>query len=337
MKLGNSSLAKKFNLYTIIAVYFLILVGGIVRSTGAGMGCPDWPKCFGGYIPPSSVSELPENYEDVYVESRVKKNQRLATSLSALGMERLAERVLSDPQIHETTYYDPQKAWIEYFNRVVGVIIGFFVILNMIFAFAYKKENKWIPVLGVMSFVLVVFQGWVGSLVVSTNLLPGFISFHMLLALLLVALLLIQMFQMQNKHRPLTGKGLIGIILFLFTVQIVLGTQVREQMDTLRDAGLAKGDWIANLGSLFYFHRSYSVVLVVLIGWLLYRNYKRGFKHIGLTMLAYVVILEIIFGMVLAYFSVPAFAQPIHLFLGSLAFGVLFYLFLQSYFNKEIA
>ena len=80
---------------TLAAVYFLILVGASVRASGAGMGCPDWPTCFGQWVPPTAESQLPANYQEVYAE---------------LG--------------YGDTRFNVVKTWTEYLNRLIGVTIG---------------------------------------------------------------------------------------------------------------------------------------------------------------------------------------------------------------------
>lgn len=334
MKL-NTDRFLRFNLYTIIAVYLLILVGGIVRSMGAGMGCPDWPKCFGNYMPPASVTDLPDGYEEIYMDKRVSKNNRLAGVLSVMGFDDLADRILSDPNAQKPTYFDTGKAWVEYINRLVGVVIGLFVILNMLFAFSHG--NVWVKVLGVCSFVLVLFQGWIGSLVVSTNLLPGFISFHMALALLLVALLLVQRFASSSPEVAVKGGKLSCVILILFTIQIVFGTQIREHVDTLKIIGVTKDNWIGEMGILFYIHRSYSLILALLIGVFVFANRVLARSNWLFIVLIVSLVLEILLGIIMTYFAFPTFAQPLHLFIGTLSFGAIFYLFLLSNFKLRIA
>ena len=61
--LGSNKLSRfqKVALAALIAVVVLIFIGAVVRATGAGMGCPDWPKCWGEYIPPTHASEIDVN------------------------------------------------------------------------------------------------------------------------------------------------------------------------------------------------------------------------------------------------------------------------------------
>ncbi len=324
--------AIKINFITIIAVYFLILVGGIVRSMGAGMGCPDWPKCFGEYIPPTSSADLPEDYQDMYLEKRLQKNQRLSGVLDNLGFSQLSKKVLSDTKVTEATFFDVHKAWTEYVNRLIGVVIGFLIVLNTFFAFSYRKEKLSVTLIAVASVILVLFQGWIGSLVVSTNLIPGFISFHMVLAILLVGLLLIQRHWMIDKRKlNVQGRYILITLLILFAIQILLGVQVREQIDLISSTTeTLRSTWIGELGTVFYVHRSYSILLVVGIGYLLYINMKKNNMNWLLYALGAVVVAEVVMGAILSYFSMPVLVQPLHLLLATLAFGILFYLYLNT-------
>ncbi len=315
----------RINLVTILAVYLLIFIGGLVRNLESGMGCPDWPKCFGSVLPPSNVDDLPKDYKEQFRKFRLDKNERLAAYLDAIGFAGLASKLKSE-QAQVETEYDFVKAWIEYANRIVGVIIGFLIILNMIWSFSSKSAV--VRTLGISAFLLVLIQGWIGSVVVSTNLLPGFITFHMFLAVLLVLLLILQR-KVADEKRLTFHFDTLFLIFLCFFVQVFIGTWVREQVDALNASGLPKSEWAWGLDVWFYVHRSFSLVIVALTAYLMYSN-RAILKVSTFVLYAILVGLEVALGAGMIYFQFPLLTQPLHLLLGTASLGILFFLLLKT-------
>lgn len=326
-----------FSILTVVAVYLLILVGGIVRSTGSGMGCPDWPKCFGTWVPPTQASELPANYKEIYTAQRVAKNQRVAKTLERIGFEKVAAQVFAHPMQYIETDFNATKTWIEYLNRLLGALIGVFIFVTVLLALPYWRRDRAIFWLALAALLLTGFQGWLGSLVVSTNLLPEMVTVHMALALVIVALLLYAVVRSQRaggeplmtQQTPLAGlRPLLWLMVLATFWQIVLGTQVREEVDVVATAAnyLSRASWVEQLGAVFKVHRSLSIALVLLNGYVAYRLYRTGDAH--LHRLATVTLgllgLEILAGVVLAYLALPPTVQPIHLTVATLLFGAQF-------------
>jgi cytochrome c oxidase assembly protein subunit 15 len=333
----NGKFFRRLSATTVIAVYLLILVGGIVRSTGSGMGCPDWPKCFGSWIPPTEVSQLPFDYKDIYAQQRADKNVKFVSYLTAFGFEDLADQIKNDPDILKEDDFNAVKTWTEYINRLIGAVIGLLIFGTFVMSLRYWKVNRTITVLSFLAFVLVGVQGWIGSIVVSTNLLQWMITIHMLLALVIVCLLIYVYFRAKTVTEiVIVNRKRVSIFLmitiFLTLIQVVLGTQVREALDVLAES-LNRSEWIENLGIQFKIHRSFSLVLIAshfYVIRLLYqiKELPRSFR-IWLSVLIASLGIEVASGVIMAYFGVPAAAQPIHLLLGTLIIGLQYYILLQ--------
>jgi heme a synthase len=331
---------QKINLLTIILLFVLILAGGVVRSTGSGMGCPDWPKCFGGYIPPTDVDQLPKDYKQEYVKGRIKKNQRFAKTLDVFGYSDLATRIRNDKSILIPEEFNAGKTWTEYINRLLGAISGIFLLLTALFAFSYVRYNIMIPVLSIFNLILVGFQGWLGSIVVSTNLVSGIVTVHMLLALAILALSIATYYMAKvNDKNRLKTSPLVYIITLLAlavsVIQIIFGTEVREKIDEVSNhlQGGYREDWISGAGSIFIDHRSISI-FVLIANVILYALIRRTFNRhsiqqqlMSFTFL--MIVLQIVTGILLSYLSLPPYAQALHIVLASLIFGAQFYLLLN--------
>jgi cytochrome c oxidase assembly protein subunit 15 len=321
----------KLSLSTLIAVYVLILVGGVVRSTGSGMGCPDWPKCFGNWVPPASVSELPPDYKAIYSSYREKKNERFARYLRALGFTETADKLVQDKTVLHEADFNPTKTWIEYINRIIGVIIGFLIFAVFISSLQFRKTQRAITIIGFTSFILVGFQGWIGSFVVSSNLTPWTVTVHMFLALVIVAMLIYLVNSTAEPEKsayiPVNFVLLLACITVLL-IQILFGTQVREAID--RVAGIiARESWIRAISGEIFIHRSFSwVVLLLHLALILNLRKTTGLKTFPIALIL-LILGTILTGAGMAYFGVPAFLQPLHLLLATVSFGMQFLLLLK--------
>lgn len=309
----------------------MILVGGVVRSTGSGMGCPDWPTCFGKWVPPTSIEELPADYKEIYSEYRQRKNERFAKYLEALGFKETASGILSDESIGEESDFNAAKTWIEYFNRLTGVIIGFLIFAVFMASLRFRKNEREITWMALLTFLLVCFQGWIGSIVVSTNLTPWTITVHMFIALVIVAMLIYLVHSSREQAIEVTPPYLFWWLLACMTVlliQILFGTRVRESIDQIA-LQLARPLWISNLGYEFGLHRAFSWVVLILHGGFVYNlNKTKGLKALDLILIL-LVVATILTGAAMAYFNVPAFLQPVHLLIATATFGVQMFLLLQ--------
>lgn len=304
---------RHLGILTIFAVYFVILVGGIVRASGSGMGCPDWPTCFGQWIPPTEESQLPANYHEIYAE-RGYKNTR----------------------------FNVVKTWTEYTNRLVGVSIGFLIFLTTWSSRIYLKADKSIFYLSLSVFFLVGFQGWLGAIVVASNLKPFMITLHMLLALFIVALLIYAIAKSQQEYIaridssqiPNQVETVIKTAMFITLVQIAMGTQVREAVDFIahKHKYIDREYWKDSFPIIFYIHRSFSAVILFTNFWIVWKISKNVCKNSLLLRCSHfllgLIIAEIIVGIILDRLAIPPIAQPIHLLLANLVFGVQFFIYI---------
>ena len=301
---------RRLGLIAIVAVYFLILVGGTVRATGAGMGCPDWPLCFGQLIPPTHESQLPANWRETYADRG-----------------------------YDTAPFDATKTWIEYVNRLVGASIGLLIIGFVAACYRFRKIDAPVFWVAVLALIAVAFNGWLGSRVVASNLKPVMISLHMAGAFL-VQMALIYATTRSERHR--LSSEIAGVLpawfqkLLLFTlaallVQIISGLQIRESIDLIsRSASdLERSQWLELAPTIFYFHRSFSWVILALAGFMTWKVLRGPLRRKAVGKAAYglvgLVVFEMLLGGALNHLGFPAVAQPVHLLTAHLIFGVLWF------------
>ena len=323
---------------SLVLVYLVIVAGAVVRMTGSGMGCPDWPKCFGYYIPPVEESDLEWQPGREYKKGQViiwNEELLVATDNFTTTGTFIPEHWTPYTR-HDYAVFNVYHTWTEFINRVMGALAGLGTLILAIVSFGYRRKRPAITILSCLVVFAMGFQAWLGATVVYSVLEPVKITIHMLMALAIVALLL-YLVHSTAKNRPVFryDKPILALLLFalaLTLVQVVLGTQVRQFVD--EQAGLlgeqARDQWLQGIDRTFYIHRSFSLLVLFLNGYLAFRIHKLklGFEKIHWVLA--IIGIEIITGVVMVYIDFPSATQPLHLVLASLLFGFQFYLVLEA-------
>lgn len=277
---------QRLALCTTAITYFLILVGGLVRASGAGLGCPDWPRCFGSWLPPASASDLPSRF---------------------------------DPSL-----FNPTLMWTEYLNRLLGVSVGFLILATVVSAWRHHRREPGIVRASVAALLLTGFQGWLGGRVVASALAAWIVTIHLVVALVIVQLLLYATVRALKKGGGRSSPFLRTLIIVTM-IQIGLGTQVRGSVDTAIDSGVARTSALASVGLLDHVHRSAALIVFAGSLWVVSWLRSRFPSETTMIRWGYVVAglatLQVGLGVTMAYVSLEPVQQVAHLTVASLLLG----------------
>ena len=300
---------RRFALLSLIAAYILIFVGGLVRVSGAGLGCPDWPTCFGRWIPPTSVSQLPPDI---------------------------------DPASFNFTL-----AWLEYINRLIGIVVGLFITITAILAIKNFLKKPKILIPSIITFLLVAYQGWQGGQVVTSQLAPFIVSIHLVLALIIVGLLVYINRQAHYLEHPDTDMAMVfpsksgawmNALWLALIFEIILGTHLRsilvpEQGPTATASLGLPGPLV----TIDFLHPLIGLI-IALYTWLFgYSLLKRGqnlpgsIKKSAVAMMI-LMLVQIVAGVILIMTGAPGLIQILHLWIASFYIGIL--IFVHSTYNR---
>ena len=324
----------KISKISLILVLLVILAGSLVRMTGSGMGCPDWPKCFGYLIPPTSISEIEWSPNKSYKKGIILRNNgKLIVSKSDFtSSNQINFSNWKNYTKHNYSDFDATKTWIEFINRLLGAIAGLATLIMFVFSFSYWNKKNILILNSLLIIIGMGFQAWLGKLVVDSNLAPYKITVHMLMALVIISLIIYSIFKTQKNLkdeiiRDSFVKNLVSFTVLISLIQIVIGTQVREFIDLQYEiyGPNNKDKWLNAPNFYFYFHRTFSILILLLNFGLYYLIKLRNYSSIIIRKISFIIFLEIVVGIVMYYIDFPFLSQPIHLLLATILFSYQYY------------
>ncbi len=311
---------QRLALTSIILLIVIIFAGAVVRVTGSGLGCPDWPTCWGKLIPPTSVDQI--------------DREKLAADI--IKFKEKAPRYGRDPDEITVdsllTKFDATQTWIEYLNRLITLpltLVTFILMIACLRTGRFRRE-------GVASFALVIISALVGILVVATGLNTAVITLHSALAFALLFVLTYILWAdapaNESRHSiPEATRPQVMVLLACVIIEWILGSQIREITDHLQmQYGVdSRPSWIGKIADSWWFviHRSFSWSILLAALWLGRKVGWRGFvPRLVLTL----VFILMIMGVILSQVGIHAVVQVLHVGLAGILISAVFYWWLAA-------
>jgi heme a synthase len=318
---------QKLAIAALVSVLVLIFAGATVRVTGAGMGCPDWPTCWGLLIPPTKVEEV--DFQKLDIQKFQRKAKRMGRDPSTISEKTLREE------------FNPRHVWTEFTNRLLALPVGFFSLAAFITSFRFRKSRPHIFWLSFSALLLVLTNAWMGAMVVYSGIAPGVLTTHLALAMALIGVLAYCAwagadipFKVKMNGKARLMRFTVLSLLILVVVEGILGSQLREMTDELAKShhNMPREQWIGELEetTVYFIHRSFSWVLLILtvFAYMLAKRYQpAGATSSQIGVLA-IMFSQMIFGLVMAQIHIYSWVQVFHVGLAGILLALLFRWFL---------
>ncbi|MGB2499657.1 MAG: COX15/CtaA family protein [Mariniblastus sp.] len=318
---------------TLISLIILVVVGATVRVTGSGLGCPDWPTCWGCLIPPTSVDQIDVDKLDL------EKFKRHAIK-KGIDPDTITRETVLDS-------FDPVHTWIEFGNRLTSLPLGISSLLLALFSFTAQRHRGWIILLSWLGLIDVIGNAIMGALVVRSGLQPGIITLHMGLAFLLICMMVSVVFLSRPIGDSATGPKVapklkkqllfLSFIFFAFLFcEGLMGSQLREQTDEFAKVadGLDRDQWADKLGEtlIYKVHRSFSWSLLITAGLIFYwvKN-KTSLQLREPKLIVAMVVAMMLMGIILAHISVYQVIQVLHVGMTAVLLAVTWHWIMRLY------
>ncbi len=309
---------QKLATAALVSVLVLMFVGAIVRVTGAGMGCPDWPTCWGCLIPPTQVEQV--DFSKLPIEKFQRKAERMGRDPATITEESLRRE------------FNPRHVWTEFVNRLSSLPVGFFSLTTFIAAFWQREKRPLVFWLAFTSLAVVLINAWMGARVVYSGLSPGVLTTHLALAMGLLGTLAYcawrgtdAPWRISMDPVPLARlRRAVTLLLVVIVAEGILGSQVREMTDELAKLHLHadRSTWALELeGSWKYLlHRSFSWVVLggTLWAWILTTRHRTGGAGRVERVVLGIVLAQMLLGLVMSQVHIYSWVQVLHVGLAAI-------------------